>query len=378
MIEKISLNVENAIKNIRGTRSAYAERLTTGYFLDIKPKREEIARYGLSINDVQDVIASALGGMTQTITIEGRERYPVNVRYSRELRNDLEKIKRIQVPVMNTGSGMKDTSMSLSSAIDPQSSISGSQLLHVPIGQIADINIVKGPTAIKSEEGLLSAYVFVDFSGRDVGSYVEEAKKKVASAVTLPEGYRLEWSGEYEYLVKTQQRLKIVIPLTLLIIFVLIFLEAKSITKTMIILLAIPFSLVGSFWLLYLLGYNTSIAVWVGIIAIAGISAETGIVMILFLDLSYNKWESEGRIKTSEDLRDAIMEGAVKRLRPLLMTVCTNLGLLPIMFSHGAGADVMKRIAAPVIGGLFTSIILVMLIFPAIYMLWKERNLRHR
>jgi Cu(I)/Ag(I) efflux system membrane protein CusA/SilA len=378
MIEKISLNIENAVKDIPGTRSAYAERLTTGYFLDIKPKREEIARYGLSMDDVQDVIASALGGMTQTITVEGRERYPVNVRYSRELRNDLEKIKRIQVPVMNTGSGMKDTSMSSSSATDLQSSILSSQLMHVPIGQIADINIVKGPTAIKSEEGLLSAYVFVDFSGRDVGSYVEEAKKKVASAVTLPDGYRLEWSGEYEYLVKTQQRLKIVIPLTLLIIFVLIFLEAKSITKTMIILLAIPFSLVGSFWFLYLLGYNTSIAVWVGIIAIAGISAETGIVMILFLDLSYKKWESEGRIKTTEDLKEAIMDGAVKRLRPLLMTVCTNLGLLPIMFSHGAGADVMKRIAAPVIGGLFTSIILVMLIFPAIYMLWKERNLRHR
>jgi len=376
MIEKISLNIENAIKDIPGTRSAYAERLTTGYFLDIKPKREEIARYGLSMDDVQDVIASALGGMTQTITVEGRERYPVNVRYLRELRNDLEKIKRIQVPVMNAGSGMKDTSMSLSSATDPQSSISGSQLLHVPIGQIADVNIVKGPTAIKSEEGLLSAYVFVDFSGRDVGSYVEEAKKKVASAVTLPDGYRLEWSGEYEYLVKTQQRLKIVIPITFLIIFVLIYLDAKSLTKTIIVLLAIPFSLVGSFWLLYLLGYNTSIAVWVGIIAIAGISAETGIVMILFLDMSYNKWENEGRMKTAEDLRDAIMDGAVKRLRPLLMTVCTNLGLLPIMFSHGAGADVMKRIAAPVIGGLFTSIILVMLIFPAIYMLWKERQMR--
>lgn len=377
MTEKIALDVEKAVKEVPGTRSVYAERLTTGYFLDIKPRREEIARYGLSIDDVQDVIASALGGMTQTITVEGRERYPVNVRYARELRNDIEKIKRILVPVM-----AKEEVMKMRSSEDLSKNLSTSQFLsftpfaQIPLGEIADISIIKGPTSIKSEEGLLAAYVFVDFSGRDVGSYVEEAKKKVASAFKLPERYKLEWSGEYEYLVKTQQRLKLIIPLTLLIIFVLIYLEARSITKTMIILLAIPFSLIGSFWFLYMLGYNTSIAVWVGIIAIAGISAETGIIMILFLDLSYNKWKNEGRMKTKEDLKEAIVHGAVKKLRPLLMTVCTNLGLVPIMFSHGTGADVMKRIAAPVIGGLLTSLILVLLIFPAIYMVWKERELK--
>jgi Cu(I)/Ag(I) efflux system membrane protein CusA/SilA len=240
---------------------------------------------------------------------------------------------------------------------------------------VAEFRFVKGPTAIKSEEGLLTSYVFVDFSGRDVGSYVEEAKKQTAT-LKIPEGYRLTWSGEYEYLVKTHERLKMVIPLTLLIIFVLIYLNTQSTVKTMIVLLAVPFSLVGSFWLLYFLNYNMSIAVWVGIIALAGLDAETGVVMLLYLDLAYEKWKKEGRMAKASDLKEAIMYGAVKRIRPKIMTVSVILaGLIPIMFSHGTGADVMKRIAAPMVGGVITSTILELIIYPAIYMIWRGRGL---
>lgn len=366
-IERISKDVEEAIRNIPGTRSAYAERVTTGYFLDIRPKREEIARFGLSVNDVQDVVESSLGGMNVTVTVEGRERYPVNVRYMRELRNDVEKIKRILIPVTLTA-GSASSGMSGAS----QAETGG----RIPLGQIADIDIIKGPTAIKSEEGLLANYVYVDYSGGDVGGYVEKAKQKVSSAVKLPVGYRLEWSGDYEYIVKTHERLKTVIPLTIMIIFVLLYFNTKSVTKTFIVLLAVPFSLVGSFWFLYLLNYNMSIAVWVGMIALAGLDAETGVVMLLYLDLAYEQWKKEGRMKTVDDLDDAIMHGAVKRIRPKLMTVGVILaGLIPIMFSHGAGSDVMKRIAAPMIGGVVTSEILELTIYPAIYKIWRRREL---
>ncbi|MDO8282598.1 MAG: CusA/CzcA family heavy metal efflux RND transporter [Thermodesulfovibrionia bacterium] len=368
IIEKIGLDVENAVRNISGTRSAYAERLTTGYFLDIKPKREEIARYGLSMDDVNNIIASALGGMNLTTTVEGRERYSVNVRYMRELRNDVDKIRRILIPVMNS----RQPEVS-----GQQSAMSGSQVLQIPLGEIADIEIIKGPTAIKSEEGLLASYVYIDFSGRDVGGYVEEAKQKVSEAVKLPEGYRLEWSGEYEYIVKMHERLKMVIPLTLLIILVLLYMNTKSWIKTMIVMLAVPFSLVGSFWFLYFLDYNMSIAVWVGIIALAGLDAETGVVMLLYLDLSYEQWKKEGKMNNIADLKDSIMHGAVKRIRPKLMTVFVILaGLIPIMFSHGAGSDIMKRIAAPMIGGVVTSEILELTIYPAIYLLWKRRKFK--
>ena len=376
-IERIGLELEHHIKEIPGTRSVYAERVTTGYFLDFDIKRKEVARYGLSVEDVQEVIQSALGGMNLTTTIEGRERYPVNVRYARELRSDVEKMKRILVPVgmtpASSGSGMSGGSGSavLNSPLKTQNS----KLLQLPLGQLADINVVKGPTSIKSEQGLLASYVFVDFSGRDVGGYVEEAKRKVAS-VKLPDGYRIEWSGEYEYLVKTYDRLKIVIPLTLFIIIVLIYINTRSMIKTGIVLLAVPFSLVGSFWLLYLLNYNMSIAVWVGIIALAGLDAETGVVMLLYLDLAYEKWKKEGRLSTVQDLKDAIMYGAVQRIRPKLMTVVTDFGLVLVMFSTGAGSDIMKRIAAPMIGGLVTSLLLELLIYPAVYMVWRQRELR--
>ena len=371
-IEKIGLQIEHHVKSIPGTRSVYAERITTGYFLDFNIKREEVARYGLTVEDVQEVIESAVGGMNLTTTIEGRERYPVNVRYMRDLRDTQEMLKRVLIPVPQMG---QPQASQASSGMGASPAVSGASS-RVPLAQLADIKILRGPTSIKSEEGLLSEYVFIDFSGRDVGGYVEDAKKSVAS-LKIPEGYHLEWSGEYEYLVKTHQRLKLVIPLTFLLIFVLIYLNTKSVFKTIIVLLAVPFSLVGSFWLLYLLNYNMSIAVWVGIIALAGLDAETGVVMLLYLELAHAEWEKKGRLRTIIDLKDAIMHGAVKRIRPKIMTVGVILaGLIPVMFSHGAGSDIMKRIAAPMVGGVVTSTILELIIYPAIYMLWKGREFK--
>ena len=309
--------------------------------------------------------------MNITTTVEGRERYPVNIRYARELRGDIDSLKRVLVPVTMGNPG--GTPANPASGGMPGSSAPAP--LQIPLGQLADIKIVPGPTAIKSEEGLLTSYVYIDFSGRDVGGYVQEAKEKVAS-LKIPEGYRLVWSGEYEYLIKTHERLKLVIPLTLLVIFVLIFFNTKSVTKTIIVLLAVPFSLVGSFWFLYLLNYNMSIAVWVGIIALAGLDAETGVIMLLYLDLAYEQWRKEGRLKGLSDLKEAIMHGAVKRIRPKIMTVSVILaGLVPIMFSHGAGSDVMKRIAAPMIGGVVTSMILELIVYPTIYLIWRGREL---
>ncbi|MGA3175018.1 MAG: CusA/CzcA family heavy metal efflux RND transporter [Syntrophorhabdales bacterium] len=377
-LEKIGLAVERQVKSIPGTRSVYAERVATGYFLDIEVKREEAARYGLSVRDVQDVIESAIGGMDLTTTIEGRERYPVNVRYARELRGDIDQLKRVLVPIapMTGGQPTSAAGMGAGGGSQPQSGYGNPQSSRVPLAELADIEVVRGPTNIKSEEGLLAEYVYIDFSGRDVGGYVNEAKKSLAS-LKIPEGYRLEWSGEYEYLVKTHQRLKLVIPLTFLIIFVLIYFNTKSVTKTVIVLLAVPFSLVGSFWFLYLLGYNMSIAVWVGIIALAGLDAETGVVMLLYLELAHNEWQRKGMLKTVADLKDAVMHGAVKRIRPKIMTVGVILaGLIPVMFSQGAGSDVMKRIAAPMVGGVVTSAILELLIYPAIYMIWRGREFK--
>jgi Cu(I)/Ag(I) efflux system membrane protein CusA/SilA len=374
-LERLGTAIEARLNGISGLRSVYAERVTTGYFLDFTIKREEVARYGLSVDEVQEVIQSAIGGMNLTVTVEGRERYPVNVRYARELRGDVEQLKRVLVPVpvaMGAGGQVGPGGMSSFQPAPPPTG----ELLQVPLGALADIRIVKGPPMIKSEAGLLASYVYIDFFGRDVGGFVEEAKQRVAS-LKIPQGYRLEWSGEYEHLVKTHQRLKLVVPLTLLVIFILIYLNTKSAVKTAIVLLAVPFSLVGSFWLLYLLGYNMSIAVWVGIIALAGIDAETGVVMLLYLDLAYDKWKKAGKMENLDDLKEAIMYGAVKRIRPKLMLVGTTLlGLVPIMFSTGTGADVMKRIAAPMVGGIGTSAILELLIYPAIYMLWKQRDFK--
>ena len=368
-IERIGLEIEQKVKEVPGTRSAYAERVTTGYFLDVVINRQEAARYGLNVEDIQEVVEAAIGGMNVTTTVEGRERYPVNIRYPRELRDSLDHLNRVLIPIPEAGPGAASAGGGMGPGV-------GRSKGQVPLSQVAEIRTVKGPTAIKSEEGQLSAYVYVDFSGRDVGGYVEEAKKKVAS-LKIPDGYRLIWSGEYEYLIKTQERLKLVIPLTLLIIFVLLFLNTRSVTKTMIVLLAVPFSLVGSFWLLYFLNYNLSIAVWVGIIALAGLDAETGVIMLLYLDLAYERWKKEGRLRGIADLKEAIMFGAVKRIRPKVMTVSVILaGLVPIMFSHGAGSDIMKRIAAPMVGGVITSMIMELVIYPTIYLIWKGREFK--
>jgi Cu(I)/Ag(I) efflux system membrane protein CusA/SilA len=375
-LERIGLELEQKLKEVPGTRSVFAERVTTGYFLDVVINRREAARFGLNVEDIQEVVETAIGGMNLTTTVEGRERYPVNLRYPREMRGDLESLKRILVPVV--GGGARAVPDPGAGSMGGGGTAAGPGGTQIPLGQVAEVRIVPGPTAIKSEEGLLSSYVYVDFAGRDVGGYVQEARRK-AAALKIPEGYRLVWSGEYEYLVKTHERLKLVIPLTLLIIFVLLFLNTRSVTKTLIVLLAVPFSLVGSFWLLYLLNYNLSIAVWVGIIALAGLDAETGVVMLLYLELAFERWKKEGRLRTLADLEEAIHYGAVKRIRPKVMTVCVILaGLIPILFSHGAGSDVMKRIAAPMVGGVVTSLIMELVLYPTIYFMWKGRGLPER
>jgi copper/silver efflux system protein len=350
-IEEIGRQLEKVLNPVPGTRSVFAERVTGGYYLDFELKRDEIARYGLAIEDIQMIIESAIGGESITTTVEGRERYPVSVRYAREFRDDPERLKRVLIPTMN-----------------------GAQ---VPLGQLAELRLTSGPAMIRDEDAQLAGYVFVDMAGRDIGGYVEEAKKKVAEQVQLPPGYTLSWSGEYEYILRARERLMYVVPLTLLIIFILLYINLQSATKCAIVLLAVPFSLIGAIWCVYLLGYNMSVAVWVGIIALAGVDAETGVIMLLYLDQAYEKWRSEGRMRTVEDLREAITEGAVKRIRPKMMTVMAILvGLLPIMWSHGAGADVMKRIAAPMIGGVISSFLLELIVYPAIYELWRGWEMR--
>ena len=363
-IERTGLEIENRLKEIPGTRSVYAERVNTGYYLDIKVKREAAARYNLKVADVLDIVQSAAGGLNLTTTIEGRERYPVNVRYARELRDDTESIRNLLVPLPYTPVAKNRVS----------EVFRGSSM--VPISELADINVVKGPSVVKSDEGFLTAYIYIDYTGSDIRGYMEQAGEKISS-VKIPSGYQILWSGEFEYLLKTRERLKLVIPLTMVIILLLLYFNTKSLTKTAIILLAVPFSLVGSFWLLYILNYNMSTAVWIGIIAMAGIDAETGVVMLLYLDLAYNQWKKEGRLRTTDDLKDAIMSGAVRRIRPKHMTVSVIIvGLLPILFSSGIGSDVMKRIAAPMVGGIVTSTLLELLIYPALFMIWKEREFR--
>jgi copper/silver efflux system protein len=351
-IEEIGKHLEMVLQGVPGTRTAYAERVTSGYYLDFDLKREEIARYGLAIDEVQMMIESVIGGESVTTTVEGRERYPVSVRYARELRDDPERLKRVLIPSMN-----------------------GAQ---VPLGQLADLRLASGPAMIRDEDAQLSGYVYVDMAGRDIGSYVEDAKRKVAQEVQLPTGYTLVWSGQYEYMQRAKERLIYVVPLTLLVIFLLLYVNFKSVARCAIVLLAVPFSMIGAVWLLYLLGYNMSVAVWVGIIALAGVDAETGVIMLLYLEQSYEKCRTEGRMRTIRDLHEAIIEGAVKRIRPKVMTIMAILmGLLPIMWSHGAGADVMKRIAAPMIGGVITSFALELLVYPAIFDVWRGWKMRH-
>jgi len=348
-LQEIGQRVEAAVRSAPHTSSAFAERAVGGNYLDVRINRDAAGRYGLNINDVQSVIATALGGMSITTTVEGLERYTVNLRYSRELRDNIESIKHVLV--------------------------SGPGGIQVPLGEIADIAPSKGPMVIRSEGSRPNAWVFVDVRGIDLGTYVKQAQRIVNQHVQLPTGYSITWSGEWEYMQRSQKRLMVVIPLTLFIIFIILFLNTRSIIKTSIVFLAVPFSLVGAFWFLFLLGYNMSLAVWVGIIALAGLDAETGVVMLLYLDHAFDAAKKKGKL-TLDSLKEAIDHGAVKRVRPKIMTASVIIaGLLPIMWSHGTGSDVMKRIAAPMVGGVITSVIMELVVYPAIFFLWKRKDI---
>ncbi len=351
-IERVAKETERVIQKVPGTRSVYAERVAGGYFLDFVLKREQLARYGLTVDDANMMVMTAVGGDNQSTTVEGRERYGINVRYARDYREDLSALRRVLLPLPG-GQG------------------------QIPMEEIADVVLAQGPSMIRDENGQLAGYVYVDFdtSAIDVGSYVTEAKKAVAAGIALPTGYAMAWSGQYENMLRVEERLKLIIPLTLVLIFALLYMNTKSSFKAALVMAAVPFSAVGAVWLLWALGYNVSIAVWVGLIALMGLDAETGVFMLLFLDLSHDEYKARGVLRTRRDLVEAIVHGAVKRVRPKAMTVfAAMIGLLPIMWSVGTGADLMKRIAAPMIGGLVTSFLMELLVYPAIYFLWKRKE----
>src|SRR5437899_2960707 len=351
-IQKIAVQIEKELADFPNTRSAFAERTVGGYFLDFVVNREAAARYGLKVGDVNDIVESAIGGKNITTTVEGRERYPVNARYARDFRQDIDSLKRVLVPTP-TGA-------------------------QVPISLLADIRYKTGPPEVRSEDGKPVGFVFVDITSSNVDGYVRAASQRIAQTIQFPAGYYIQWAGQFQYLQEALQRLKIVVPFTLLIIFLLIYISTRSVIRTLIVLLSVPFSLIGAFWLLWLLGYNISVAVGVGLIALAGIDAETGVVMLLYLDHAWEKFSAAGRMNSMRDLHDAVVEGAVQRVRPKIMTVCAILfGLLPIMWSPvmQAGADVMKRIATPMIGGVVSSAFLNLLIYPVIYVIWRRREL---
>src|SRR5438477_345276 len=351
-IQKLTVQIERELGNVPNTRSAFAERTVGGYFLDFIVNREAAARYGLRVGDVNDIIESAIGGKNITTTVEGRERYPVNTRYARDFRQDIDALKRVLVPPP-TGA-------------------------QVPISLLTDIKYKTGPPSVRSENGKLVGFVFVDITTSDIAGYVRKASQLLNQRIQYPPGYYVEWAGQFQYLQAAKERLKVVVPFTLLIIFVLLYISTRSVIRTLIVLLSVPFSLIGAFWLLWLLGYNMSVAVWVGLIALAGIDAETGVVMLLYLDHAWEKFRAAGRMNSMRDLHDAVVEGAVQRVRPKIMTVCAILfGLLPIMWSPvmQTGADVMKRIATPMIGGVVSSAFLNLLIYPVIYVIWRRREL---
>ncbi|MGI9172572.1 MAG: efflux RND transporter permease subunit [Chthoniobacterales bacterium] len=349
-IEQIATQIESLLKNAPHTASAFAERVTGGYYVDFKIKRDAIARYGLRVGDVEEVIESAIGGKNISTTVEGRERFPINVRYARDFRSDLPALRRVLVATPG-----------------------GAQ---VPLEQLAEIGLSTGPPSIRDENGVLAGFVFVDTAGIDLGTYVENAKKLIADNIKLPPGYYIQWGGQYQYLLKARENLRIAVPITLLIIFLLLYLNFRNITESLIVMLSVPFALVGGVWLLYLLCYNYSAAVAVGFIALAGVATETGVVMIVYLDEAWENLMKRTARPTSSDLYEAVMFGAVQRVRPKMMTVTAIIaGLLPIMWSHGAGADTMKRIAAPMVGGMISSTILTLLIIPAIYFAWRSREI---
>ena len=344
LLQRVGISIERALADLPNTRSAFAERATGGYFLDFTVNREAAARCGLLVEDVNQIVEIAIGGNTIGATVDGRERYPISVRYAREFRDNIDALNRVLVATP-----------------------AGNQ---VPISLLADISYRSGPPDIRDENGQLVSYVFLDITGTDINGYVQAASKRIGQRVQFPPGYYFQWTGQFQYLQAAEKRLAVLIPFTLLIIFVLVYLNTRSLTKTFIVLLTVPFSLTGAFWFVYLLGYNMSVAVWIGLIALAGLDAETGVVMLLYLDLSWAKFRAEGRMNSLSDLYLSVREGAVQRIRPKMMAVCAILfGLLPIMWSpdYQAGADIMKRIAAPMIGGVITSAVLNLLIYPVIY-----------
>jgi Cu(I)/Ag(I) efflux system membrane protein CusA/SilA len=354
-IDRLAKQIEQVLKTVPGTSSAYAERGIGGFYLDITSDRSALARYGIMVQDVQDVIGTALGGQTVTTTVEGRQRFGVNMRYPRDLRGDSQAIMReVLVPMPGGGA--------------------------VPLGEVAKVAPSRGPTSIRTENGQLAAYIYVDVRDRDIGSYVADAQAAVKAGVEFPPGAYVMWSGQYEYLERATARLKIVVPITLLVIFLLLYLNFRSLTETMIVMLSLPFALVGGLWLMWWLGFNLSVAVVVGFIALAGVAAETGVVMLIYLNQALDeiraRREAEGRALTRQDLYDAIMEGAVERVRPKMMTVTAIMaGLLPIMWSTGTGSEIMQRIAVPMIGGMISSTLLTLIVIPAIYALVKGAGL---
>ena len=346
VLTKLAEDAEGLLKTMPETASAYSERPLGGYYIDFEIDRLAAARYGLMVGEIQDVILTALGGMQLTQTVEGLERYPVNLRYFQDYRQNLPALQRILIPTP-----------------------SGAQ---IPMAQVAKINIHQGPDMVKSENARRTAWVFVDIRNIDIGTYISKAQKLIDSHLKIPAGYSWVWSGQFEYMERARQKLQIVIPITLALVVILLYLSTQSFVKVAIILLAVPFSLIGAIWLLYFLNYDLSVGVIVGLIALAGLDAETGVIMLLYLDIAYDDWKARGLLNTRQDLKDAVMEGAVMRLRPKLMTILANIvGLLPVMWAVGTGAEVAKRIAAPLVGGVATSFLMELLIYPAIYFLWK-------
>jgi len=380
-LERIGKEVERSVQMVPGTRSAFAERAVSGYYLDIDIDRASAARHGLNVGDIQTVIATAIGGMTITQTVEGRERYGVRVRYPQELRDTPERLASVLVPVVHTrGPGARDGLSSGRMGMPGSGGAGmGGATAQVPLGQVATIKQVAGPMVVRTEDAVPTAWVYVDVAGRDIGGYVAEAKAMVEREVMLPTGYTMTWSGQYEYMQRAKETMKVVIPATLAIIFLLLYFNFRSVGETLIVMLSLPFALVGGIWFISALGYNWSVAVAIGFIALAGVAAETGVVMLIYLDHAWKARQVSGRRPTLRDLYDAVVEGAVERVRPKMMTVIAIMaGLLPILWGTGTGASVMKRIAAPMVGGMISSTILTLVVIPAVYSLWKERELARR
>ena len=426
-IERISVNLEGMLRQVPGTRSTFAERQTGREYVDIIPNREAIARYGLTVRDVQDVVEAAVGGMTVSTAIAGRARFSINLRYAADQRSDPQALRRILVPVQSTGSVAEDggrnagagasaqgggmgasgggggaggmgsmggsgggrlgsVAASADLAASPMGSLSASPDLmeqwrqpgaSVPLGELADVRVTTGPPMIKDENGVLVGYVFADIdqTQRDLGGWVTDAKALVASQLTLPAGYSLQWTGQYEFLAEMEARLRYVIPLTLVLVVALLYLSMRGWPQTFLVLSSLPFAVAGSVWLLAFMDYNLSTAVWVGLIAVAGVAAETGIVMVVYLDEAFLRYMREGRIQKPEDVDAAVVEGAAARVRPLVMTVATTvLGLLPLLWEAGVGADVSARTAAPVVGGLWSCMLLTLLVLPAAYAMWRRHQ----